>query len=469
MVTLSASKLKQSIPLCSRLGLKLFFSLAVLASFGKSSWACNIPVFRYALENWPSDTFQVLVVSAGPLDETQRALVHQFQETAVNAERPANLQLIHIDLSQQNVADRLREELRGEVPAPEVMSRIDEYLRSKNNGVPQLVVFYPKHWDRIAWTSDLTRESIDRLVDSPARQEIANRLLSGDSAVWVLLECGRPEEDQAAWERLEAELKAAEQVVKLPERELIETDDFYREDVRIELKVKFSALRIARANPEESAFAALLRGSEADLAEFDEPLVIPVYGRGRTYFALVGKGINGEMIQQNGQFLCGACSCQVKQDNPGVDMLMAVNWEDRVTAQGSAEPPLPALTGVGALELAALPQSNENQPNVPRQGASKDQGSSDAAPSQPATTANAMQKNAQEVRAVASPQGDLPAGGVGATNAVTSAASQGAAPVAGGPAPTATLPVAFSWRLLAVVGGGVVLAVAILATMARGM
>ncbi len=463
MVALSASKPKHARAWFGRIALLV----TAWMMMGRVIWGCNIPVFRYALENWPSDTFQVLVISSNPLSDEQRGLVNQFQERAASAEQPANLQLIHVDLSSQTVTDRLREELGGELPPAETLQRIDEYVRGEAKTSPKVFAFYPKQWDRIAWSAELSAESLDRLIDSPMRQEIANRLLSGDSAVWVLLECGRPADDQAAWERLETELKAAEQVVKLPERELIETDDFYRADVQIELKVKFSAIRLSREEARESAFAALLRGSEADLAEFDEPLAIPVYGRGRTYFALVGKGINGEMIRQNGQFLCGACSCQVKQDNPGVDMLMAVNWEERVTAQGSAEPPLPALTGVGALELTALPASQTGESQLAEgtdARVAEPQTQEASSPSETATSPSAPSLTA--TAATASVEGAAAEGS--ATTSRNSNASP--SPSAGNPpAATANLPVAFSWRLLAVVGGGVVLAVAVLATLARGM
>ena len=53
-----------------------------------------------------------------------------------------------------------------------------------------MFVFYPRTWDRIAWQASVTAENAARLVDSPLRQEIARRLLDGQSAVWVLLECG---------------------------------------------------------------------------------------------------------------------------------------------------------------------------------------------------------------------------------------------------------------------------------------
>ena len=97
----------------------------------------------------------------------------------------------------------------------------------------------------------------------------------------------------------------------------------------------------------------MLRGSEPDLRSFTDPIVVPVFGRGRTYYALVGKGIRGETIEENCQFLCGACSCQVKNENPGVDLLMAVNWSDKIGGSAMPEFVLPELTGIGALDVSS--------------------------------------------------------------------------------------------------------------------
>ena len=221
----------------------------------------------------------------------------------------------------------------------------------------------------VAWQGSLTGDHLSALVDSPLRQTIAERLLAGQSAVWVLLESGNAAADEAAFKLLQSELERLPSRLELPDRELIETDEFFRPEVAIELKVEFSVLRIRRDDPQEAAFVSMLLGSESDLREFNEPIAIPIYGRGRTYFALVGNGINPEMIEENCRFLIGACSCQVKQENPGVDMLMAVDWANRVVGTAMPEIVLPELTGIGALDAAEdaspfAPAAAETEPDV---------------------------------------------------------------------------------------------------------
>ena len=42
--------------------------------------------------------------------------------------------------------------------------------------------------------------------------------------------------------------------------------------------------------------------------------------------ALVGAGITAENIKDAAAFLAGPCSCEVKRDNPGVDLLLTAEW-----------------------------------------------------------------------------------------------------------------------------------------------
>jgi hypothetical protein len=48
-------------------------------------------------------------------------------------------------------------------------------------------------------------------------------------------------------------------------------------------------------------------------------------------------------------FLVGSCSCEVKELNPGLDLLMAANWNEAVEGNRLSDPPLPALIGLGGL------------------------------------------------------------------------------------------------------------------------
>ena len=49
---------------------------------------------------------------------------------------------------------------------------------------------------------------------------------------------------------------------------------------------------------------------------------------------LIGKGINARMIDQIAGFVTGACSCQVKAQNPGTDLLIQKDWDAAVLGKG---------------------------------------------------------------------------------------------------------------------------------------
>ncbi len=56
-----------------------------------------------------------------------------------------------------------------------------------------------------------------KLLDSPARRDIARRLMKGDSIVWVLLESGDTERDDTAATTLQTQLRRLEKDLQLPD------------------------------------------------------------------------------------------------------------------------------------------------------------------------------------------------------------------------------------------------------------
>jgi hypothetical protein len=79
----------------------------------------------------------------------------------------------------------------------------------------------------------------------------------------------------------------------------------------------------------------LLRGDE-DLTRVNGPIVFPIFGRGRLLCSFHGDDLTAENLERVARFLGEACSCVVKEENPGVDLLMSCAWEDRLTAAGES-------------------------------------------------------------------------------------------------------------------------------------
>lgn len=338
--------------------------------------ACQIPVFRYALERWQPDLFTAAVFHQGPLTDSQQTLVQQLRDAATSPSAPANIQVQLIDTS---------------IPLSPTHNLINQQFgpHQASSDTPWVMLRFPQHvfTDTLAFSGPLNEHNTKTLLDSPARQQIADRIIDGQSAVWVLIESGDKAADDAAHELLKQELFRQQNELKLPTIEDLKNDEYYMEQTTVELRLEFSILRLDPSDPDEAIFISMLRNSEQGLHAVKGTIAIPIFGRGRSYFALAGTGISPTQILSNCAFITGACSCQVKQQNPGADMLMAVNWNARVTDTAIHEKPLPELSGLGLLDNPATPNAPINPVTPTYVAEPKPAGLSTFAPSTtPATT-----------------------------------------------------------------------------------
>ena len=291
-----------------------------------SALACSVPVFRYALEKWPADAYPATVFHRGPLTAEQQALARELSRDGLAGQLHANVAIELVDLAQS--------------PSPAALERWQSLGQTT---LPWLVINFPKAArlpDAIV-SAPLSEAAIRQGLDSPARQELVRRLARGDSAVWVLLEIGDPARDDATAKLVESRLNYLAGVLKLP---ALDPADIANGLVNVPaggLKLAFSIVRVSRTAPAEAAFTQMLLGSEGDLRDLREPMVFPVFGRGRALYALAGSGINHETLDEAASFLIGRCSCQVKEQNPGVDLLLAANWDGLVKAQVGTRRELP--------------------------------------------------------------------------------------------------------------------------------
>ena len=303
--------------------LALSSCLAITASV---AFACNVPVFRYALERWPADLYELVVLHKGDLTAEQAKHLERLRGHDLNADTPANYNVRAIDI--QDVKDELL---------------LDLWETHGEKDAPLLVSLYPRNAqeipDRVVSVHPLSDGVVSRVIDSPVRQKLQQRLLSGDSAVWVFVTSGDKTEDAVALQRLKEHVTKNQQTLELPPQDEIEADEFFRAETPIELRLGFSVIMLDRRDPKESFFLEMLLGSEPDLEDLDQPMAFPVIGRGRVLYALVGKGIFRDTIGMASRFVVGPCSCQVKDQNPGFDLLLAVDWDEKLGGVMTSKPP----------------------------------------------------------------------------------------------------------------------------------
>ncbi|MHC4203159.1 MAG: hypothetical protein ACYSTT_00795 [Planctomycetota bacterium] len=300
-----------------------------------SIYACSTPVFRYAMERWPADYYDGVLIHKGPLaDDDPASMLLQDEQAEF-----LNLRLSKIDL----------ETPASEQASPAPAERLKQFGIEVPEELPALVLWYPWSKGRAApfWTGQFTPATIKTLIQSAKRKELARRLTDGETAVWIFIESGTAAKDKAARQLIEQELAAAT-------KELEEMAPDLAEELEMPgLSYKFSVLPVSRSDPKEKMFLEMLLKSEPDLDEYsDEPIVFPTFGRGRALFALVGEGINTDNLREAIAFITGPCGCEVKMLNPGVDLLMAENWDASVMQfyqefyETAEQEPLPELTGV---------------------------------------------------------------------------------------------------------------------------
>jgi len=292
---------------------------------------CSVPVFRYALERWQSDRYVAQIDHRQELSDDQKSAV----ETINNYSRGEGGTVTNVYVNDRGISNE-------DTESQETVLRVNFPMHC---GIP-----VP------AWTGKLTKENAEMIVNSPARKEIAERLVEGDSAVWILLESGDSEKDDDAEKLLNEQLKKLENELQLPEE--ISADymaEGYDPSLTIDeanehaVRIRFSTIRVSRDDPKEEFLVSSLLRTESDLLEFDEPMTFAVFGRARILLALIGKGINEDNIEEICTFLSGPCSCTVKGLNPGVDMLVSFDWDKALEGSEVIEQiEMPPLTGLSS-------------------------------------------------------------------------------------------------------------------------
>ncbi|UCE47644.1 MAG: hypothetical protein JSW47_18850, partial [Phycisphaerales bacterium] len=332
--------------------------IGLLALLPAHVYACSTPVFRYALERWPADFYDGVLVHRGEIPQDHPA-GKLFEGEAAEF---LNLRLSRLDLD--SAAEEDVKKLLGErVPAK----------------MPALVLWYPWQKGRAApfWSGEFTPATVAVLIQSPKRKEVAKRLSEGQAGVWIFVESGNKAKDKAALELLKRELETVT-------KELMEFAPPIEQIDAPNVSYDFSTVSISRTDPNERMLLSMIMHSEPDLDDYvKEPMAIPVFGRGRALYTLVGEGINADNIRETAAFLTGPCGCEIKMMNPGVDLLMAFNWDGAVMqmyeefyASAEAEE-LPELTSV----FPDDPEPARIQPEVTAQTAESD--SSDDPPPAP--------------------------------------------------------------------------------------
>lgn len=338
------------------------------------SRACDTPVYRYAMYQWPPAPYELYLFHEKPLSDADRQVWDAIDRLSADPRTGANLAMLDVDIA----ADP---EMR--VVSPFIKSLREKTLNEQGGdaSLPLYLLVSPHGGDLQAGT--LSAEDAKTLLESPARRAIAERLQQGDACVLVLLsglksetepadsqddetspaESSAEVEDGKATDAAEQQLKQLVENVNSGKVELYSppprgafgvgnalpgsfgrtgeveagrprrsaNDDSANEEAADEkppaARHTISYIKVSRTDPAEQWLVRSLLAVEPDLLEIPHPMVFAVYGRGRAMPPYIGAGIEPNNLLEVVEYVTGACSCTVKEQNPGMDLLMRNDWE----------------------------------------------------------------------------------------------------------------------------------------------
>ncbi len=289
------------------------------------SLACVTPVFRYALERWEADPYRLMVFTDGALDAEQQQTVKAFQNYEQYGYRNPPLIVEQVDVS---AATNL---------SAKVWTQI-----STHRSAPCVALLYPSimREDSVVWVDELTTPALHRIVMSPARLETATRLLAGDAAVWLMIQGDDPQTNRVVRALLDKTLKEIEETTVLNDAFIQQVKEAGEEVPTL----RFSVLEVNPNDPREAVLMAMLTRLSPEAAVHSGPIVIPVFGQGRASVIMTDEFIDGSYIEQIADFFTGQCSCEVKDMNPGFDLLIPIDWVGGITKEYVFDSELPPLT-----------------------------------------------------------------------------------------------------------------------------
>jgi len=470
--------------------------LALAMAAGRTAVvACDTPVYRYAMYRWEPAPYEVYYFHDQPASEADQKIARVLQDSAADEERPANLIYFDVNLTEDKDLTKI---------PPDVKKA---FLAHQDRQLPTYLVFAPYGVELLF--GKLDEPAVPLLLDSPTRREVAKQLAEGKAGTFLFVPCA----DAAANSTAEQALRSLVEEVNSGKLE------FYAPPVAPQPGaestdpkppgLELGLVTVKRDDPQEYWLLQSLLSTESDLKDLDKPMVFLAYGRARVLPAYVGPGISRDNLLYEIEFITGACSCTVKEQNPGVDLLVRQDWEEAAMqlaekfgaeegnpyGPGMFYPELVIPSGATTAAASAAPATQENRDAVvvPATQQTSDNDSSPKAPdpaaAQPAaatpagsasspaaeTAVDLAGSNSKETSSVASasptatgeavaansspapPAGDVVASAQDAAQPVSVQATTNSPSATAGAAPTG-----YSYSSLLIVGGGLLVSLVVL-------
>lgn len=298
-------------------------------------FACDTPVFRYAMERWESSPYEIKIVHKRDLNSAELDLIKQLKSNSIKAGQSANLLTETINLTRFSSRPKM-----VSAPASEVEIQISYPLDS--------------NIEKIFWQTELNDKNVNDILNSETRELIGTHLTNGSPIVWLFIE-GKDSKDTATKLKILTDsLKELEQWWIIPRLRGVNN------------KPKILLSPIVTTKPDKNNFLQrLLLSIDEKMFNSSEPVAFPFYGQGRALSALTGDNINHQKIKEQCDFIMGKCSCIVKEQNPGVDVLFNTDWTRNLGETWIEDEPMPKIGGFSSfIEEVALPELVKPEPKM---------------------------------------------------------------------------------------------------------
>jgi len=242
--------------------------IKIILLAGMISLACTTRVSEWVLLNAVPNSYTLVYFHKSPISESIKK-----QNQAVNERiRTANIQFKTVS--------------RPEITTP----------------------YYGLYYQNRLFSRFETADELTGLSSSPLRDKIAAELMAGKLCVMLYLKTDNDEKDEKGLNELRRALTSS------PFGKII------------------TVVELSRNSRDEHHFASMLLNVEDDLKDIQEPMLFGIFGRFKALEPLLGKGISEENINLMISYFKAECSCLIKDDLPGTDILFPDKWANPKTA-----------------------------------------------------------------------------------------------------------------------------------------
>jgi hypothetical protein len=259
--------------------LRYSYIVIALCAAAATAWACTTKVSEWTMLNLQPTSYMLVYYSDRDIDSATQAQHNSIEESI----KDANIFLQTVD-TRSFKYDHER----------------DYFAMTGREKLPFYALFYMNRFMG-AYNGDNLPVN---LTTSKIRSTIAEHLKEGELCVLVYLETGDRLKDAAGRQTVQRALQKSI------------------------LKDIVPVVTVTRTDKEESAFVDLLLQTDKGLTGLNEPMLFGAFGRFRVLEPLVGDAVTEENIEYMMQFLTMDCSCLVKYNMPGIDMLHTDDWYD---------------------------------------------------------------------------------------------------------------------------------------------